>query len=130
VEAPLRRSLLALALLAGLAASLAAQEDANSLRPGMSDADVRSRWGEPAAVRRANEWTFLFYANGMERSVGWYDVVFLQNGQVVNAIVRGVGHTYAGQSSSPPGRPAEPTRRPEAANPNQPGAMTGVRVNP
>jgi hypothetical protein len=130
VEAPLRRSLLTLALLAGLAAPLAAQVDTTIVRPGMSEADVRARWGEPAAVRRANDWTFLYFANGMERSVGWYDLVFLQNGQVVNAIARGAGHTYAGQSSSPPGRPAEPTRRPEAANPNQPGAMTGVRVNP
>lgn len=118
------------ALLLALAAPLAAQGDGGTLRPGMTEADVRARWGDPVAIRRANDWTFLYYRNGAEGSVGWTDVVFLQNGQVVDAIVRGAGRTYQGLSSAPPGRIPEPTRRPAAADPSQPGAMTGVRVNP
>ena len=126
----MRRSLLLLALLAACAAPLAAQDDAGALRPGMREDEVRTRWGEPVAMRRSGDFTFLFFANGMERSVGWYDVVFLQNGQVVDAIVRGPGRTYLGVSSAPPGRSPGPTSRPDAANPNQPGAVTGVRMNP
>jgi hypothetical protein len=121
-----RGPLLLLALLAGPAA----QHDAGAIRPGMREADVRARWGEPAATRRAGDFAYLFYANGAERRVGWYDVVFLENGQVVDAIVRGPGRTYLGISSAPPGRTPGPTSRPGAADPNQPGAMTGVRVNP
>ena len=126
----MRRALLVPVLLIGLALPLAAQDDPGAVRPGMPESDVRTRWGEPVATRRTGDWTFLYYANAMERSVGWTDVVFLQNGQVVNAIVRGAGRTYQGQSSAPPGRMPEPTRRPEAADPNLPGAMTGVRMTP
>jgi len=126
---PMWRPALVLALLLGLAAPLAAQDDGHAIRPGMREEEVRARWGEPIAVRRANDYTYLFYANGAERSVGWYDVVFLQNGQVVDAIVRGAGRSYTGLSSAPPGRTPEPTRRPEVADPNQPGALTGVRVH-
>jgi len=100
----MRRLLLSLVLCAAATTPLAAQSDSsNAIRPGMSEADVRTRWGEPIAVRHASDWTFLFYTNGEEREVGWYDVVFLQGNQVVNAIVRAPGHTYLGQSTSPPG---------------------------
>ncbi len=126
----MRRPLRLLALLAGLAAPLAAQEDAGAIRPGMREEEVRARWGEPVAARRAGDYAYLFYANGAERQVGWYDVVFLQNGQVVDAIVRGPGRTYLGVSSAPPGRTPVPTTRPRAGDPTQPGAMTGVRMNP
>ncbi len=126
----MRRGVLVLALLLAPAAPLAAQDDAAAVRPGMSDAEVRARWGEPVAVRRNGEWTFLHYASTEERRVGWTDVVFLQNGQVVNAIVRGPGRIYLGQSSAPPGRVPEPTRRDGAADPHQQGAVTGVRMNP
>lgn len=126
----MRRSLMVPLFLFALAAPLAAQADAGAVRPGMTEVDVRARWGDPVATRRVNDWTFLYYANDQEGSVGWTDVVFLQNSQVVNAIVRGAGRTYQGLSSAPPGRTPEPTRRPGAADPNQPGAMTGVRVNP
>ena len=123
----MRRQLLTLSCLAGLAlaaAPLAAQEDASTVRPGMSEQDVIQRWGEPVAVRRSGIWTFLFFDNGMERQVGWQDVVFLQNGQVVNAIVRGSGRTYAGQSTSPPGTVPEATlpARPGEGGPDDAGA--------
>jgi len=101
-----------------------------AVRPGMSEADVRSRWGEPIVVKRINEWTFLFFRNYDETNVGFLDVVFLQNGQVVDAVVRGSEHIYLGQSSSPPNRTPEatpPAQRPDGASS---GAVTGVRVTP
>ncbi len=125
----LTRALLFAACTAALAAGpLTAQDTTRVVRPGMTEADVRARWGEPVAVRRLNDWTYLFYRNGEERRVGFYDVVMLQNGQVMDAVVRSAEHVYAGQSSSPPGRePAytAPSQPPEAA---APGAVTGVRV--
>ncbi len=98
--------------------------------PGMTEAQVRALWGEPVAVRRMNDWTYLFYRNGREREVGYYDVVFLQGGQVVDAIVRGAGHVYAGQSSSPEGRQPEYTPPQGAPADSGTGAVTGVRVKP
>jgi len=106
------------------------QDTSTDVRPGMTVADVRKRWGDPVAVRTANDWTYLFYRNGREREVGWYDVVFLQNGQVVDAIVRAPEHVYDGQSSSPEGRAPEftPPRQPPDAGSG--AAVTGVRIQP
>ncbi len=75
----------------------------------MTREQVIAVWGEPVVKRSAGAWTYLFFRNGCEVSCGTFDVVFLQDGQVVDAIVRGEGHIYAGVSSSPPGRVAEPT---------------------
>ena len=105
---------------------------AAGVRPGMTEAQVKEAWGDPVAVRRVNDWTYLFFRNGRERQVGYYDVVFLQSGQVVDAIVRGDGHEYLGQSSSPPGR--TPVFTPPAsaapADSTKGGAVTGVQVKP
>jgi hypothetical protein len=79
-------------------------DDTGTVNPGMSERDVYLIWGAPAAVRRAGEYTYLFFRNGCEYSCGTMDVVTLQNGQVVDAIVRWEGHRYSGESSSPPGR--------------------------
>jgi hypothetical protein len=119
---------LALALVAG---SAAAQDTTTAVRPGMTEADVINRWGEPVAIRRLNDWTYLFFTNDCERECGYYDVVFLQNGQVVDAIVRSPLHMYLGQSSSPPER--LPAFTPPRTQPDAPGAqgeVTGVRVSP
>jgi hypothetical protein len=126
----MRTKVLALLVL-GLAGPVAAkaQDSTSAIRPGMSEADVRSRWGDPVAKRTSGQWTFMFYRNEMERSVGWYDTVFLQNGQVVDCIARGAGHAYIGQSSSPPGRAPERTL-PTTPHDSTPGAVTGVRINP
>lgn len=124
------RRLLLFAGAAALAATpLAAQDTTTAVRPGMTEADVRARWGEPVAVRNANDWTYLFYRNGQERHLGYYDTVFLQGGQVVDAIVRAPEHVYLGTSSAPPGRiPAfTPPRQPPGGAPA--GAVTGVRVS-
>ncbi len=80
-----------------------------TVNPGMSRDDVVGVWGPTVAERTAGTFTYLYFRNGCELACGTFDVVFLENGQVVDAIVRGPGHTYSGQSSSPPGRTAAPT---------------------
>jgi hypothetical protein len=77
--------------------------DTGAIAPGMAERDVYALWGAPVAVRRQGEWTYLFFRNGCEYTCGTEDVVTLQNGQVVDAIVRWPGHGYSGESSSPPG---------------------------
>src|SRR2546425_5320555 len=54
----------------------------------MSEKDVYSMWGPPVGVRRQGDMTFLYYRNGCEYSCGTEDVVFLQNGKVVDAVLR------------------------------------------
>jgi hypothetical protein len=79
-------------------------QDTGTIDPGMPERQVYELWGSPAAVRRAGEYAYLFFRNGCEYTCGTMDVVTLQNGQVVDAIVRWDGHRYSGESSSPPGR--------------------------
>ena len=79
-------------------------DDTGTVNPGMSERDVYLIWGAPIAVRRAGEYTYLYFRNGCEYTCGTMDLVTLQNGQVVDAIVRWDGHRYSGESSSPPGR--------------------------
>lgn len=83
--------------------------DTGSVSPGMSRDDVIGTWGPPEVERSIGSMTYLYFRNGCEVSCGTYDVVFLDAGQVVDAIVRGIGHTYTGVSSSPPGRTGQPT---------------------
>ncbi len=85
-------------------------QDTGTIAPGMSEREVYSLWGAPAEVRRAGEYTYLFFPNGCERTCGTADVVTLQNGAVVDAIVRWDGHRYSGESSSPPGKMPIPNR--------------------
>src|SRR5258708_7157586 len=86
-----------------------AAQNPTAISPGMTEMDVRNRWGDPVATRTSGQWKFLYYRNDDERHVGWWDTVFLQNGQVMDVIARGSGHVYTGQSSSPPGRTPERT---------------------
>jgi hypothetical protein len=103
----------------------------NAVRPGMTEAEVRARWGDPLATRTANDWTYLFYRNRNSRRVGWEDVVFLQHGQVLDAIVRSPDHVYAGVSSSPEGRvPVFTPPLGQPADSTRGAAVTGVRVKP
>jgi len=87
-----------------------------TVNPGMTREDVVGVWGPPVAERTLGAWTYLYFRNGCEASCGTFDVVFLENGAVVNAIVRGPGHTYGGASTSPPG---------QAGRPTPPGGMEG-----
>jgi hypothetical protein len=80
-----------------------------TISPGMDHDQVVGVWGPPVAERTVGDWTYLYFRNGCEVSCGTFDVIFLQGGHVVDAIVRGPGHTYDGTSSSPPGRQAGPT---------------------
>jgi hypothetical protein len=77
--------------------------DTGTIAPGMSEREVYTLWGPPVAVRRQGEFTYLFFRNGCEYTCGTEDVVTLQNGQVVDAVLRWPGHGYSGESSSPPG---------------------------
>ncbi len=79
-------------------------DDTGTVNPGMSEREVYELWAAPAAVRRVGEYTYLFFRNGCEYTCGTMDVVTLQNGKVVDAIVRWDGHRFSGESSSPPGR--------------------------
>lgn len=89
--------------------------DTGTVSPGMTRDDVIAAWGAPVAERAAGGWTYLYYRNGCELSCGTFDVVFLENGQVVDAIVRWSGHGYAGTSTSPPGKEARATIPPGGA---------------
>lgn len=93
--------------------------DTGTVDPGMSLDQVIAIWGEPVTERAIGNWTYLYYRNGCEVTCGTFDVVFLMGDQVVDAIVRWPGHNYAGTSSSPPYRLAEPTL------PGAPGETTG-----
>jgi hypothetical protein len=78
-----------------------------TVRPGMTADDVVAVWGVPVTDRAVGNWTFLYFRNGCELACGTFDVVMLEGGQVVDAIVRGPGHVYEGVSSSPPNRAAQ-----------------------
>ncbi len=88
-----------------------------TVNPGMTREDVIAVWGDPVTERVADGRGYMYFRNGCEVRCGTYDVVFLDGGQVVDAIVRGSGHVYAGTSSSPAGREAMPTL------PGQPGSI-------
>ena len=91
--------------------------DTGTISPGMSRADVIAVWGVPVAERQHGNRTYLYFRNGCEVTCGTFDLVFLEGDQVVDAIVRGQGHHYAGVSSSPVERAAEftPPRSPEGS---------------
>jgi hypothetical protein len=83
--------------------------DTGTVNPGMTREQVVAVWGVPVAERTRDNWGYLYFRNGCEASCGTFDVVFLEKGQVVDAVVRGPGHTYSGNSSSPAGRKPEAT---------------------
>ena len=83
-------------------------DDTGTIAPAMNEREIYGLWGAPAAVRRAGEYTYLFFKNGCEYTCGTMDVVTLKDGKVVDAILRWDGHRYSGESSSPPGRVPTP----------------------
>ena len=78
-----------------------------TVQPGMTGDEVVAVWGPPVADRTVGNWTFLYFRNGCELACGTFDVVMLEGGQVVDAIVRASEHTYGGMSSSPADRAGE-----------------------
>ena len=106
------RTRLILALLVALGAGstpLAAQDGERTIDPGMTREQVIERLGKPLNERRAGNATFLFYANGCERTCGMNDLVVLDDGRVIDAIFRAAGRRYTGESSSPVGVTPERT---------------------
>src|SRR5258708_17752195 len=45
-----------------------ASQDTGTIDPGMADRPVYSQWGPPIGVRNRDEFTYIFYANGSERT--------------------------------------------------------------
>jgi hypothetical protein len=83
--------------------------DTGTVAPGMTREQVIALWGVPVSERVQGEWLYLYFRNGCEYSCGMFDLVLLQNGAVVDAVLRGPGHNYSGESSSPPGKLPERT---------------------
>jgi hypothetical protein len=79
----------------------AAAAQTATIAPGMTRAQVVSTFGEPATIRTASEYTYLFYRNDCGRSCGMNDLVVVRHDSVVDAILRSPGRHYAGTSSSP-----------------------------
>jgi hypothetical protein len=94
---------LSTALLIAIAAAGVQGAAAQSIDPGMTKSQVIERLGAPAAERTAGAYTYLFYQNGREYTVGMSDLVILQNDSVVDAIFRSAAREYTGRSSSPEG---------------------------
>jgi hypothetical protein len=93
-------------------ARAASAQEVVSIKPGMSEAQVRTAWGEPLTVRTIGVMSYLYYRNDCLKRCGTYDIVFLEHGQVVDAVVRDRHRRYDGIASSPVGRTPEPTIRP------------------
>ena len=89
-------------------ASAAAQET-KTIKPGMTEAEVKAAWGEPMTARKSGDMTYLYYRNDCLKTCGTYDVVFLEKGQVVDAVVRDSHRAYDGIASSPKDRKPEMT---------------------
>jgi hypothetical protein len=80
-----------------------------TIKPGMTEAQVRTEWGQPFTVRSTGRMSYMYYNNDCLKRCGTYDIVFLEGGQVVDAIVRDGRRRYDGISSSPVDRKPEPT---------------------
>ena len=96
----MRRLFAVLALMLATA-PLRAQSSTKSIAPGMSRANVVAALGEPATVRSAAEFTYLFYRNSCGKECGMNDLVVLRGDSVVDAIFRSPLRHYTGKSSSP-----------------------------
>ena len=111
IRTALFTALSAATLAASAAASAAAQAPAGTpapktIDPGMTKAQVVEHLGKPSSERTRGEFTYLFFANGMEKQVGMSDVVTLQGDKVIDAIFRSPRRAYSGTSSSPRAIPA------------------------
>jgi hypothetical protein len=106
--APWRLGGMLLGLLLAGAGDLGAQ-DVKTIKPGMTEAEVREQWGEPLTVRKLGAMSYLYYRSNCLKTCGTNDVVFLENGQVIDAVVRDTHRKYDGIASSPADRKPEPT---------------------
>ena len=97
------------AVVAAVLLAVPALLHAQQVDAGFSRKQVEARLGPPAAVRTVGEYTYLFYNNGCEITCGQHDIVTLRGDKVTDAVLRGKGRTYSGQSSSPKGTPHQAT---------------------
>lgn len=104
------RFALAVALLCAFAAPGRAQAP-KSIDPGMSEAKVVERLGQPDASRTSGDFKYLFYHNGCIKQCGMDDVVIMQKDSVVDAMFRSADRAYTGKSSSPRAIPADVAAR-------------------
>jgi hypothetical protein len=70
------------------AAAAKAAPSVPTIARGMSESEVRAAFGEPVTSRTVGRWTYLFYLNGCGGRCGSDDVVMLEAGQVVTAVLR------------------------------------------
>jgi outer membrane protein assembly factor BamE (lipoprotein component of BamABCDE complex) len=81
-----------------------------TIEPGMSQAQVVERLGQPMGVRTYGSFTYLFHRNGCEKRCGMNDLVVLDSDKVVDAVFRSSARKYSGDSSSPRAIPASEAR--------------------
>ena len=117
----------------GLAALLfvagaATAQDVRTITPGMTADEVKAEFGQPDGVSSRGPFTYYFYNNGCEYECGFPDLVILQDGQVVDAVLRAPWNEYAGTSSSPKGTVARPT--PGGMRLEVPTTIESVEVRP
>lgn len=106
----MQRAGLALILLCAVVTSTRAQAP-KSIDPGMSQAQVVERLGDPTLSRSSGDFTYLFYKNGCVKSCGVDDVVILHKDSVVDAVLRSPERAFTGKSSSPKAIPADVASR-------------------
>lgn len=121
------RSLTAMAAIMLLVVVASAQED-QMIEPGMTLDQVKLVFGQPQSTSAYGNFTFYFYENGCHAECGMADVVFFQNGQVVDAVLRAPWRGYAGESSSPKG--VMPRATPGGERLQVPNQVQGVEVRP
>jgi outer membrane protein assembly factor BamE (lipoprotein component of BamABCDE complex) len=93
--------MIAFVLAVAVAASPALGQGPPTIDPGMTQAQVVAKLGEPLSTRTYDGHTYLLYKNGCERSCGMSDLVVLDSDKVVDAIFRSNARRYSGTSSSP-----------------------------
>jgi len=111
------RRLIVLGLLLN-GAPLVAQ-NARTVSPGMTKAQVISALGQPATSRTVGEDTYLFYVNACGKRCGMNDLVILHADSVSDAIFRSPDRHYTGKSSSPTAIPPRVAahQKPESTEP-------------
>ena len=125
---PLVRTLALTAALLALGASYAHAQGAASIDSAMTRDEVLQRLGAPVGERASGSRTYLFYANGCERTCGMHDLVVLDGDQVIDAIFRSPSRRYTGRSSSP--RAVPPAGRGATAAGSRRGAGAARRAAP
>jgi hypothetical protein len=86
------------AALAGSLIESAAAQEAKSISPGMSEAQVQAILGAPLQVRSFGDHTYYFYENDCEDC--GRDLVIFQDDAVVDCVFSHPGRTYTGVSGT------------------------------